>query len=225
MSRPARCGVALIKQREAQHLGTVEHVRWLAHHIERPRSGTPGLRLKATRPAPTGVAWSAWFGDLRLWSSCHHKTLPMDFEDGTDKPQANLSAVCIREIRAIRGPIVWGCPCPPQPIHAAVVRTSLALQSASIKPTSLAKRIHRTIKITDRRRKRAMAANPPSAQPDLTKMLRGAAVRCICWFGQSSHVLLWSLGRRHPLSLCKTIEYHLSALTSRRIPRFARRLL
>ena len=63
-----------------------------------------------------GVVWSAWFGDLRLWSSCRHKTLTTDFTVGTDKPQANLSEICIREIRAIRGPIVWGYPCPPQSI-------------------------------------------------------------------------------------------------------------
>ncbi|MBI4659901.1 MAG: hypothetical protein HY735_13755 [Verrucomicrobia bacterium] len=29
---------------------------------ERPSSGTPDLRAKTTRPAPTGVAWSAWLG-------------------------------------------------------------------------------------------------------------------------------------------------------------------
>ena len=29
---------------------------------ERSSSGTPGLRLKAARPALTGVAWSAWLG-------------------------------------------------------------------------------------------------------------------------------------------------------------------
>ena len=36
-----------------------------AHAVaERKSSGTPGLRLQATRPVLTGVAWSAWFGEF-----------------------------------------------------------------------------------------------------------------------------------------------------------------
>jgi hypothetical protein len=67
--------------------------------------------------------------------------------------------------------------------------------------------IRRTTRITDRRRKRALAANPASKKPGASKLKRGAAVRVHALVVQQTAYLLAPLRSAaiHPLSLASII--------------------